>query len=120
MVTTGKQQGLPKEKVVDAIKLMHSQNLLDIEQQARGVKHYVESNTQYHELQIKAFCQEDDKKQYLGILDTFMKSTTEKDIARDKEFLSFALKLLDERAIYKSDSMNKFYEQSKEVLEYIV
>ena len=120
MISTGKQQGLQKEKVVDAIKLMHSHSLLDIEKDAREVKHFVEYNTQYHDIQIKTFChQEEEKKQYQGYLEKLMKSITEKEIARDKEFLSFALKLLEERATYKTDSINKLYEECKEVLEYI-
>jgi hypothetical protein len=93
---------------------------LEIDKDAREIKHFVEYNTQYHETKIKTFCQqEEEKKQYQGILENFMKSTTEKDIARDKEFLLFALKLLEERATYKTDSLNKHYEQCKEVLEYI-
>lgn len=118
IIDDGDKQGMSKERISDVIKFFFYNNLYDVETEARAIKICVDTNQSIHQQQISQFCT-GEMAQYKGILESLLKSECSKDITKDIEFLTFALKLMQERLDYKCDIANLNYSKCKEVLEYV-
>ena len=119
MVDSAKIRNFNDDKIKDGIRMVFSPvDLNSALSYAKEFKQHIDTNEYIHKHKIESFCVGDNL-QYKGFLESFLKSTSTNDIQREISFLEFALTLMKERASYKNDIHNKFYNKVKDVMPLI-